>query len=56
MTEFGIEGTESKVVSIAVDRPEPGETLTVTATPGLHVVLAFEFEGADDGRGAAELV
>ena len=41
MTDSENEGIESGMVSITIDRPEPGETVTATATPGLHVVLAF---------------
>ena len=40
-TDTGIEGAESQVASIAIDRPEAGETLTLDVTSGLHVVLAF---------------
>ncbi len=41
MADIGNEGSESRVASITVDRPEAGETLSVAVTPGLRVVLAF---------------
>ena len=41
MAEIGNEGKESRVASITVDRPEPGETLTVAVAPGLRVALDF---------------
>ncbi len=54
MANIGIEGMESRVASITVDRPKAGETLTVAVTPGLRVVLEFDpaaakfaVEGAD---------
>ncbi len=47
------EGMESRVAPITVDRPEPGETLTIEVVPGLRVVLEFnpaaaKFEVAGD--------
>ncbi len=42
MANIGNEGAESQVVSITIDRPEAGETLTVVVTPGLRVVLEFD--------------
>ena len=42
MANIGNESMESQVVSITIDRPEAGETLTVAVTPGLRVVLEFD--------------
>ncbi len=37
----GNEGGDSQVLSITVDRPEAGETQTISVVPGLRVVLEF---------------